>query len=122
MSTISSMLKGITVTFLSGTLVICYTIDEIIVLLPLFIPIIALFWLDAYYLSIERQYRQLHDEVRNDRKDLDFDMDLKKMKVLVKGSKIRIRDCIFSKSIFVFYSLMIATEVLVIVLKFGGCF
>jgi hypothetical protein len=47
-------------------------------LITLFTTVI--FWvLDGYYLSIERQYRKLYDEIRlKDESDIDFSMDTRK--------------------------------------------
>jgi hypothetical protein len=70
-----------------------------------------LFWLlDAYYLSQERQYRDLYNLVKNkNENDIDFDMNAKPFN---KGKNMWV-PCMFSYTLLIFYGTLILITLLV---------
>ncbi len=73
-----------------------------------------LFWIyDGYFLSLERKYRDLYDDVRKKTDGIDFSMNISKYSKTVDNKVIW---CMFSKTIFPFYILLtIATIYLIMV-------
>ena len=79
------------------------------------IPLIVFWLLDTYYLTLERKYRCLYENVRKmDEKDIDFDMSLEnieiKMNQLEKYCFFKIA---FSKTILSFYLVCILTTIII---------
>ena len=70
-----------------------------------------LFWfLDGYYLSLERQYRELYNVVRKkDEADIDFDLNARKYN---KGKNSWL-PCTFSVTLSVFYGTLIIITLLI---------
>lgn len=66
---------------------------------------ILFFWgFDAYFLSLERCYRNLYDEIREKNEDeIDFSMDFHKFKKLTRNTWV---SALFSKTLLAFYPLM----------------
>lgn len=66
---------------------------------------IFFFWVfDAYFLSLERCYRDLYDEIRKkDENDIDFSMDYSDFKKFAKNTWI---GTLLSKTLLVFYPLL----------------
>lgn len=118
MSTISSIFKGFTATIVSGLSLISYSTMNIAVLALSFLPVVTFLILDLYYLRLERQFRYLFDQVREDKHKIDFSMRLTNNPQELKQAKARIRDCIKSPSIYLFYPMMILMLVVVFILKF----
>lgn len=81
----SFLIKGWSITSIGG-LVTLYvtkmTTPRASVLLVIAVVACLIFWMvDAYYLQIERKYRQLYEQVREmDENDIDFSMELPKSK------------------------------------------
>lgn len=117
MSTISAIFKGFSATVVAGIAALTYCEINILILGLSFIPVISFAFLDIYYLILEKKYRYLYDQVRTDAHEVDFSM------VLTKDNKVaeaRIRDCIKSPSVWLFYPAMIAILVVTFVLKLKG--
>src|SRR5271169_4867514 len=75
-----------------------------------------LFWfLGGYYLSIERQYRELYDEVRRkDDNNIDFDLTAKRFNI----GKNTWLPCTFSSTLLLFYgTLLFVTLVIIFLIK-----
>ena len=117
MSTISAVFKGFAATIVAGITAISYCEIHILVLGLSFLPVVAFAVLDIYYLMLERKFRFLFNEVRLDRHEIDFSMELTKNPQEVILAKARIRDCIKSPSIVIFYLPMICILVIVFVMK-----
>ena len=75
------------------------------------IPLIVFWFLDAYYLMLERKFRALYDDVRlKDESSIDFNMnDIKKYSFL---------SILSSKSIMPFYVVCIITSVIIYFVEF----
>lgn len=120
MSTISAIFKGFAATIVAGAASITYEDINIWVLGLSFLPILAFAFLDVYYLILERKFRFLFEQVRQDEHEIDFSMKLTNDPVEILRAKARGCDCIKSPSIYLFYPLMIAILATVFILKLIG--
>lgn len=82
-----------------------------------FIPLIAFWGIDSFYLQLERKYKELYKQVRNKKEsEIDFDMDTSS--ITTKGTKIGYWRCAFSNTEFYFYgSILLAVIVLAFMIK-----
>ncbi len=72
----SFLLKGWTVVLVSALFALAAGDSEILFVYLAYLPAIAFWWLDAYFLRQERLYRALYDEMREvEDADVDFSMD-----------------------------------------------
>ena len=117
MSTISAIFKGFAATIVAGIATISYCEIHILILALSFLPVVAFAILDVYYLTLERKFRFLFNQVRQDKHAIDFSMELTTISEEVILAKARVRDCIKSPSILVFYTPMVCILVIVFVLK-----
>lgn len=93
MSTNSFMLKGWAVTLVAGTFALSNTETNNLFFLIAYVPIILFWFLDSYYLQLERKYRELYNEISEKTNDeIDF-------KILVFQSKVESKTC-FYQSLF----------------------
>ena len=117
MSTASAIFKGFSATIVSGIAALTYCEVKTIILGLSFVPVLLFALLDIYYLQLEKKYRYLYDQVRTDEHEVDFSMDLTKDN---EKAKSRIRDCLKSPSIWLFYPAMIGILIVVYILKAKG--
>lgn len=117
MSTISAIFKGFAATIVAGIATLSYNEVNTWVLGLSFVPVILFALLDIYYLRLEKQYRFLYEQVRNDTHEIDFSMELPKDN---KAAESRIWDCLKSPSIWLFYPTMLAILIIVLMLKIEG--
>ena len=120
MSTISAIFKGFAATIVAGISAISYATTNLWVLGLSFLPVLAFAVLDVYYLTLERKFRFLFEQVRLDKHDVDFSMKLTKDPLEVICAKARVFDCIKSPSIYLFYPIMILVLVAVFVMKYNS--
>lgn len=121
MSTMSAIFKGFTATVITGVAAVSFTnISKWVVLLSM-VPILCFFVIDMYYLSLERRFRYLFNQIRNNYNDVDYDMDPPKIKKEdKKDAGDRCIDYLRSPSIYLFYYIVIVVAILIIALKFKG--
>lgn len=75
MASNSFMLKGWAVTLVVGIFALAGKDTDKLYFLVAYIPVIAFWGLDAYYLLQERLYRALYDKIRKmEEKDIDFSL------------------------------------------------
>lgn len=117
MSTISAIFKGFAATIVAGIATISYCEIHILILALSFLPVVTFAILDVYYLTLERKFRFLFNQVRLDKHAVDFSMELTTISEEVTLAKARVRDCIKSPSILVFYIPMVCILAIVFVLK-----
>lgn len=120
MSTISAIFKGFAATIVAGISVISYETTNIWILALSFLPVLAFAIMDIYYLKLERKFRFLFEQVRNDQHPIDFSMKLTNDPLEIISAKARILDCLKSPSIYLFYPLMIAVLITVVLLKIAA--
>ena len=125
MSTISTIFKGLAAAIVAGISALDYDNLDPLVLGLSFVPIIAFALLDMYYLRLERGFRYLYTQVRLDRHPIDFNIlpfpnRIDKDPILSKAAKIRYRDLISARCIWLFYLPLIAIAIIVLYLKYRG--
>jgi len=98
-------LKGWAVTLIIGLLAASLSFDENLRLQYVLTGVLLLFWgYDAYFLSLERCYRDLYDAVRKKNEDeIDFTMDIAELKKYAKNTWI---GALFSITLLAFYPLL----------------
>ena len=125
MSTISTIFKGLAAAIVAGISTLDYDKLDPLVLGLSFVPIIAFALLDMYYLRLERGFRYLYTQVRLDQHPIDFNIlpfpnRIDKDPTLSKVAKIRYRDLISARCIWLFYLPLIAIAIIVLYLKYRG--
>ncbi len=109
-------LKGWSITLITGLFALtAKEANQDYVILAFFL--LAIFWiLDGYFLSQERRYRSLYDDVRKlEENDIDFSMDTRKYDEVCRNSWFH---SIFSTTLLWFYiPLIIAMSVVLYLLK-----
>lgn len=120
MSTISAIFKGFAATIVASVASLSYKEVNVWVLGLSFIPVLAFAVLDIYYLTLERKFRFLFEQVRKGEHRIDFSMKLTNDAAETRRAKARCWDCIKSPSIYLFYPLMVAILIAVFVFKWKG--
>lgn len=104
-------LKGWTITLIAGLFALAAKDANQRYLIIAYFPVIIFWSLDAYFLSQERRYRALYDDVRKlDDSKIDFSMDTTAYASL---SKNRWAGCLLSKTLLGFYVPLIVVMLLV---------
>lgn len=113
MNSNSFLIKGWAITLVSALFALAAKDANINYVLISYI-VIPVFWvLDGFYISKEKQYRDLYEVIAlKDEKNIDFIMNTKEFD---KGSRTWLRG-IFSKTLIPFYGISIATTLLVMFL------
>lgn len=100
MASNSFMLKGWAVTLVAGTFALSKDFQDIFLLI-VYVPIILFWFLDSYYLQLERKYRTLYNKVTcQSPKIVDFKLNIEKSSYENKTSYIQ---CLISITEFGFY-------------------
>lgn len=120
MSTVSAIFKGFSATIVAGIASLSYSDINAWVLGLSFLPVVAFALLDIYYLILERKFRFLYDQIRLNKHDIDFCMELTSNATEIKSAKAGIFDCLRAPSIYLFYPLMIAILVAITIMKLNG--
>lgn len=84
------------------------------------IPLIVFWFLDAYYLMLEKKFRALYDDVRlRDEDSIDFNMNFDNIRLNMKDvKKYSYFNIFLSKSIIPFYLVCIMTIIIIYFVKF----
>lgn len=84
------------------------------------IPLIVFWFLDSYYLTLERKFRVLYDDVRLRKEDeIDFDMNFDNIVVSMKDlKKYGFVNVFISKTVLPFYLVCIAITLVIYLIKF----
>jgi hypothetical protein len=113
MNTNSFLIKGWTITIVSALFVLAAK-DSNVKLVFISYLCITLFWiLDGFYLSLERKYRCLYNqviEVPNDK--IDFKMNTSEFNL---GKQTWLR-CIFSKTLSIFYCVLLIISIIITII------
>lgn len=117
MSTSSAIFKGFAATIVAGVASLSFCEINVWVLGLSFFPVVLFALLDIYYLSLERKYRYLYEQVRTDEHAVDFSMKLTEDN---KAACARVCDCIKSPSVWLFYPAMVAILAVVVIFKVKG--
>lgn len=100
MNSNSFSMKGWMVAIVSAFVAIYASNNNKWLLIAPIIPTLLLWFLDSYYLQMERKYRKLYKDAVNGRKEL-YDMNISEYKECLM-------DALFSKSVGPFYIIIIA--------------
>lgn len=123
MSTSSAIFKGFAASIVAGVSAISFgNINKWILLLS-FIPVGCFLILDIYYLRLEKRFRFLYNRVRTGEKEVDFNLNPPKVNEILKlneKANVRVKDCVLSPSILLFYIPMILICAVVTIMSFGG--
>ena len=77
-------------------------------------PLVVMWFLDTYYLVLERKFRLLYDDVRTRKREIDFDMDFNSIKLDVGNHyKISFFRVLISTTEIAFYLTCIITTILI---------
>ncbi len=120
MSTISAIFKGFAAAIVGGIAMISYSDISLVVLGLSFLPVFAFLILDIYYLKLERKFRYLYNEVKDNKHPIDYSLDLKLDKATLKKANATNWKCIKSPSIYLFYPIMIVVIVIVFIFKYAN--
>lgn len=84
------------------------------------IPLVVFWFLDAYYLMLERKFRALYDDVRlNDEDKIDFSMNFNNIKLDMKNvKKYSYFNILISKTVMPFYTICIITSIIIYFIEF----
>lgn len=97
------MLKGWTITLIVGLFTLMFK-DAGIVCFVFAFFVILIFWaLDGYFLSMERAYRDLYDEVRKSKKETDYNLNAEAYRT---GNNSWINS-MFSRTLRIFYGTLL---------------
>lgn len=109
LSTNSFLLKGWSVILVSALFALSASNSNITFIILAFIPASVLWGLDGYFLSIEKQYRELYETVRlKDNDEIDFSM-----KIPVTNKGLQSWFCAtFSKTLIPFYGSIIGAIII----------
>lgn len=79
------------------------------------IPLIVFWGLDSYYLQLERKYRKLYDDIRQQKNEkTNFNMNPNNIKISISTSKeVSFMNCFLSATEILFYGTCIVTTVLI---------
>lgn len=118
MASNSFVLKGWLITLITAVCIISFSSGSKYLFLLVFVPIVAFWLLDSYYLQLERKYRKLYEQVLDiDPADITFSL---RPPVSNKAQKTNYSSCVFSVTEAGFYC-PTALVALVILLSFTLC-
>jgi hypothetical protein len=113
MNSNSFLIKGWTITLVSALFALAAKDSNIKFILITYIVIPAFWVLDGFFISTERQYRDLYHLVTlNREEDIDFNMNAKKF---CKGNRTWLAG-IFSKTLIPFYGISIISTLIILLL------
>ncbi|MEH0021582.1 MAG: hypothetical protein V6Z89_18145 [Desulfobacter sp.] len=109
----SFLLKGWSVVLVSGLFALAAKDANVLFVYLAYLPVIAFWILDGYYLYQERLYRQLYGEIRKtDPNNIDFGMNANKF-IGVNGATWP--ESILSKTMLLFHGILLVTIIVVMI-------
>ena len=113
----SFLLKGWSVILVAALLAFAANTSERLILMVTFVPIVAFWGLDGYYLWQERRYRKLYNHVRkHGADDLDYDLDVN---VSDEAKQVRWLRAVFSATLIGFYGTILVTVAVILIVASG---
>lgn len=114
MASYSFMLKGWGITIVAGMFILAEKDMDQIYLLFAYVPLVTFWFLDSYYLQLERKYRALYNIARTKKEeDIDFNMDAPNS----TDKKLTYIDCLFSTIEWGFYVPIIMITAIIIMCR-----
>ena len=119
MGTNSTITKGFAASTIAGVAIVDNMEKISLMAFVYYFPLCAFLALDLYYLILEKKFRYLYSSVNSGEHKCDYKFDLvnRKDKDALKSAGARIRDCIFSPSILLFYPALIITIAIILHLE-----
>lgn len=114
MASNSFKLKGWAVTLVAVIGAIIARDSDKYLFFLVFIPIVMFWYLDAFYLQLERKYRELYERVRKQEGETDFSM--KTSEISKDKIKLSFRDCFWSTTEAKFYMSMLGLAIAALIL------
>lgn len=109
----SFLLKGWSVILISGLFALAAKDANVLFVYLAYLPVIAFWILDGYYLYQERLYRKLYGEIRiTEPEEIDFSMNANKFDGVDSATW---SDCILSKTMLLFHGILIVTIIIVMI-------
>lgn len=122
MASVSATCKGFAITLFAGVLAIVFSASGTAQCLVLGLAACALILLacfDTWYLLLEKRYRTLYERVLEGSHSVDFDLRNPKD---TRGVEVSVFDAIKSKAIWLFYVVLIAVYIVLIISNCAGLF
>ena len=95
MNSNSFQIKEWMITIVSALLALYASSDNVTYIFVAIVPILLFWYLDAYYLQLERKFRGLYDDVKDPEKSIPFfSMDITNY----KDGRFKFCECLFSKT------------------------
>lgn len=114
LSTNSFLLKGWSVVLVSALFALSAGNSNVKFILLAYIPAVAFWGLDGYFLSLERGYRKLYEKVRIlDADDIDFSMDTRE----VHSGAGQWASALLSKTLLIFHGALISAIIIVMFIQ-----
>lgn len=114
LSTNSFLLKGWSVILISALFALSAKDSEVQFIYLAYVPAIAFWGLDAYFLSLERCYRKLYEKVRRlEPDDVDFSMDFR----CIQDNPEDWANAFLSKTLLIFHGALISAILLVMIIQ-----
>lgn len=108
------LLKGWTITLIAALFALAARDSDRTYFLIAYIPALMFWTLDGYFLSQERRFRSLYDQVRKlEEGEIDFSMDTSAFKSEVKNTWL---GAMFSRTLLIYYGALVLTMVVVMFL------
>ena len=105
------LLKGWTITLIAALFALAAKDSDRSYFLIAYLPALMFWALDGYFLSQERRFRALYDQVRKlEEGDIDFSMDTSAFKKEIRNTWL---GAIFSGTLLVYYGALIVTMIVV---------
>jgi len=100
----SFLLKGWTVTLVVAIFALSDQTTNQEYFLLVYVPIVAFWFLDSYYLQLERKYKELFNDIRIKKDEIDYDLSIESITYEKrKKNKLSYLYCLFSASEILFY-------------------
>lgn len=122
MSQNSFMLKGWAITLLVGIFALSAQAADQRYILIVYVPLFTFWFLDSFYLQLERKYKILYKEIlKTKENDIDFNMDTNIFsKIIIKEEKLNYYKCFFSLTELLFYFPIIVAVTKLICILLGS--
>lgn len=118
MSSTSAIFKGFSAAIVSGIAALSFVEINRWVLVLAFLPLLCFAFMDCYYLWEERKFKYIYEQVRTDKRSIDYSLSIQLNREERKAARMTIGKIITSISIWPFYVPVIAIAVVITMMKF----
>lgn len=114
----SASFKGFAITLFAGILAVVFSVGgphRVMVLSLAFVGLVVIAGFDCWYFKMEKRYRRLYDLVLDDAHPIDFNL------TNDKSIEVNTSEVISSKSVWLFYAVLLGVYIILIILCVAGC-